>query len=278
MMLEGEDTERGLSAPPRAHGQGRNESPAGEPLLRKAFSSRASVSSTGSSFVRQLSAALGWRFDDDLTENVMGTMLLNNEVLEEIMADRDKDKLDELGGVQSIARGLGSSPKRGLTGNDSLQRKKKYGVNMVERKPPPSFWDLFKVAMMDTTVLILLAAAGVAISLSIITCLADLGTSCPRKPLFGGPVILKDQDGATDCSGWMDGACIIMACVLVGVITAWNEQAKERQFRGLQRVQDDRAVTVKRNGEIVRCQAEDIMVWAPVVCFPWPHQYVDCFW
>jgi len=34
-MLEGEDAERGLSAPPRAHGQGRNESPAGEPLLRK---------------------------------------------------------------------------------------------------------------------------------------------------------------------------------------------------------------------------------------------------
>lgn len=50
-----------------------------------------------------------------------------------------------------------------------------------------------------------------------------------------------------------------MACLLVGVITAWNEQAKERQFRGLQKQQDDCAVTVKRNGEIVRCQAEDVM-------------------
>ena len=42
-----------------------------------------------------------------------------------------------------------------------------------------------------------------------------------------------------------DGACIIFACMLVGVITAWNEQAKENQFRGLQKMQDDCAVTVK---------------------------------
>jgi hypothetical protein len=60
-------------------------------------------------------------------------MLLSNEVLEDIMMGRDKGKLDELGGVQAIARGLGSSPKRGLTGNDSIQRKQKYGVNVVER-------------------------------------------------------------------------------------------------------------------------------------------------
>jgi len=39
-----------------------------------------------------------------------------------------------------------------------------------------------------------------------------------------------------------------------------DEQAKELQFRGLQKQQDDCAVTVKRNGEVVRCQAEDIMV------------------
>jgi magnesium-transporting ATPase (P-type) len=157
-------------------------------------------------------------------------------------------------------RGLGSSPKYGLAGNDSLLRKKKYGANVVKRATSPSFWKLFATAMEDQTVLILLFAAGISISLSIIVCVADLGASCPRKPLWGGPVELVDHDEGPNCSGWMDGACIILACLLVGVITAWNEQAKEAQFRGLQKHLDDCAVTVKRNGEIVRCQAEDVMV------------------
>ena len=110
-----------------------------------------------------------------------------------------------------------------MTGNDSIQRKKKYGANVVERRDPPSFWDLFKEAMKDTTVVILLVAAAVSIVLSIIVCFADLGASCPRKPVWGGPVKLPSHDDAgPDCSGWMDGACIIFACVLVGVITAWN--------------------------------------------------------
>jgi len=252
---------RAFSADARVQGQAAAPE-LGEPLLRKALSSKASHSSRGSSFVKQLSSMLGLRFDDDLQESVMGTMLLSNEVLEEIMTDRDKAKLDELGGVQSIARGLGSSPKRGLTGNDSIQRKQKYGVNLVDRAPSPSFWELFWDAMQDTTVIILLVAAGISIALSFIVCEADLGASCPRKPLWGGPVKLPqhDEEGA-DCSGWLDGACIIMACLLVGVITAWNEQAKELQFRGLQKQQDECAlVTVKRNGEIVSCQAEEIMV------------------
>jgi len=253
---------RAVSSDARLHGQQASAPDLGEPLLRKALSSKASNSSKGSSFTKQLSDAFGRLFgDDDLQGTVVGTMLLSVQELDELMAEKDKNKLDQLGGVQAIARGLGSSPKRGLTGNDSIQRKKKYGANVVERRDPPSFWDLFKEAMKDTTVVILLVAAAVSIVLSIIVCFADLGASCPRKPVWGGPVKLPSHDDAgPDCSGWMDGACIIFACVLVGVITAWNEQAKERQFRGLQKMQDDCAVTLKRNGELVRCQAEDIMV------------------
>jgi len=39
-------------------------------------------------------------------------------------------------------------------------------------------------------VLILLAAATVSISLSVVVCYADLGAGCPRKPIWGGPVDL----------------------------------------------------------------------------------------
>jgi magnesium-transporting ATPase (P-type) len=166
--------------------------------------------------------------------------------------------------VRSIARGLGSSPNRGLTGNDSIQRKQKYGVNIIERAASPSFWELFMSTMEDMTIVILLIAAAISISLSLIVCDAELGASCPRKPLWSGPVTIPAKENGADCSGWMDGACIMMACFLVGVITAWNEQAKEKQFRGLQKQQDDYAVTVKRNDEIVRSTAVSICIFVLV--------------
>jgi hypothetical protein len=63
---------RAVSADARAHGQQSNAPALGEPLLRKALSSKASHSSKGSSFVKQLSAALGWNFsDDEFQETVM---------------------------------------------------------------------------------------------------------------------------------------------------------------------------------------------------------------
>jgi hypothetical protein len=209
---------RALSADPRLHGKQTPAPDLGAPLLRKALSSK--NSSNGSSFVKQLSGAFGWLFDnDDLQATVEGTMLLSVQELEELMEEKDKSKLDQLGGVQAIARGLGSSPKRGLTGSDGLQRKKKYGANVVERADPPSFLELFMDSMQDTTILILLAAAAISILLSIIVCTADLGASCPRKPLWSGPVQLPVHDDAgPDCSGWMVCACVrvrVRVCVCV---------------------------------------------------------------
>jgi Ca2+ transporting ATPase len=187
----------------------------------------------------------------------------------------------QAGGIRAIARGVGSSPNRGLTGDDTELRKRKYGTNTIERAPSPTFFELFMGAMEDTTVIILLVAAAVSIIMSIITCSADLSPSCPRRSwggrelwaAMGGspPGHSSQEDGLpgtsnigphdertdTDCSGWMDGVCIIIACVLVGLITAWNETSKETHFRHLQKQQDvDITVTVKRNDEIVRFELE----------------------
>jgi Ca2+ transporting ATPase len=177
------------------------------------------------------------------------------------MEEKSKAKLDEIGGVQAVARGVGSSLKRGLTGNDDVRRKAKYGTNKVERPAPATYVELFVEAMQDTTVLILLTAALISITLSIIVCYLDLGAGCPRKPLWSGPVDLKGTTEDDDsCMGWLDGAAILGACLLIGNITAWNEMSKEKQFRGLQAQQDDCAVVVRRNGMEVRVSAENIMV------------------
>jgi len=234
-----------------------------EPLipLRKTQSSKGS--SSGSSFLKRISAAAGIAFMDELghQDNVLGNMLFSSEMLEELVSDKNKARIDELGGVKALARGLGSSLKQGLTGSDDIQRKLKYGANKVERPPPPTYIGLFLEAMQDTTVIILLVAAAVSISLGVLVCVADLGASCPRKPIWGGPVDLSREDFSDRaCSSWLDGAAIIIACLIVGNITAWNEMAKEKQFRALQAQQDDCDVTVKRNGIEVRLSAEQLMV------------------
>jgi P-type Ca2+ transporter type 2C len=109
------------------------------------------------------------------------------EKLSELMESKDKKKVDELGGVASLAEGLGSDIHKGLptaTDIDIEQRKLKYGENKMERKPPPSIFELFLDAMKDTTIIILLIAATISIIIGAITCSIHLGKTCPRKPLW----------------------------------------------------------------------------------------------
>jgi magnesium-transporting ATPase (P-type) len=106
------------------------------------------------------------------------------EKLSELMESKDKKKVDELGGVASLAEGLGSDIHKGLPAGDIDQRKLKYGENKMERKPPPSILELFLDAMKDTTIIILLIAATISIIIGAITCSIHLGKTCPRKPLW----------------------------------------------------------------------------------------------
>ena len=48
--------------------------------------------------------------------------------------------------------------------------------------------------------------------------------------------------------GWIEGAAILFAVLLVAVVTATNDFNKESQFRKLNAVKDDIKVGVLRNG------------------------------
>jgi hypothetical protein len=83
--------------------------------------------------------------------------------LSELMESKDKMKLDQLGGVAGLAQSLGSDLQGGLKASseqDLVIRRNQYGINLVERKKPPSILKLFLEAMQDTTIIILLIAAG----------------------------------------------------------------------------------------------------------------------
>ncbi len=83
--------------------------------------------------------------------------------LSELMESKDQTKLDQFGGVAGLAQSLGSDLQGGLKASseqDLVIRRNQYGTNVVERKPPPSILKLFLDAMKDTTIIILLIAAG----------------------------------------------------------------------------------------------------------------------
>ena len=79
------------------------------------------------------------------------------------MESKDASELEKYGGVNSLALSLGSDSQAGLssTSDDALkERRKYYGENVWERKPPPTVWGLFLEALQDSTLIILLVAAG----------------------------------------------------------------------------------------------------------------------
>jgi magnesium-transporting ATPase (P-type) len=99
-----------------------------------------------------------------------------------------------------------------------------------------TFWELCLDALEDATLRILCAASIVSIILGcVLKCAA---------------------------TGWIEGFAIIVALLVVVVVTAGNDYSKERQFRALFAVADDRKILAFRNksDQPVEISVYDIMV------------------
>ena len=62
------------------------------------------------------------------------------------------------------------------------------------------------------------------------------------------------------CIEWVEGLAVLLACLIVGSITALNNYKKELQFRSLQAKQDDSRVTLWRNGTVVQVPVNEVCV------------------
>lgn len=85
----------------------------------------------------------------------------------------------------------------------------------------------------DTTVLVLMAAAGISL------------------------VVGTYEDIS---KGWIEGVAILVAVIVVAVVTATNNSSKEEQFRALNKVKEDVDVTVLRNGDTKLLNVQDLVV------------------
>jgi magnesium-transporting ATPase (P-type) len=160
--------------------------------------------------------------------------------------------LNKLGGIQALEAKLKTNYKKGLSGDskDIAERIKLYGKNEVRfareicnasmictnmkfiylfcshylqfPEPESQTWlQMFLESFTDATLIVLIVAAVVSL---IVGMMED-----PAK-------------------GWIEGAAILFAVLLVAVVTATNNYNKESQFRKLNAVKDDVKVGVLRNG------------------------------
>jgi Ca2+-transporting ATPase len=146
----------------------------------------------------------------------------------------NKANLDAMGGVDALAVLLGVNLTTGLTPEQVLVLREKFGSNAFPESPMEGFLVKLLAAFSDPTLLVLLAAATVSLIIW----------------------VLEEPD-----NGWIEGGAILIAVFLVANISAGNDYSKELQFRALEASsQDDERTSVMRNGSIERLNPRDLVV------------------
>ena len=126
-----------------------------------------------------------------------------------------------------------------------LDRKRVFNDNALPPRKPKSFWSLVWAAYNDKMILLLSVAAVVSLALGIYESVdaAKAGNSDPGKKV-----------------AWVEGVAIIIAILIVVSAGALNDWKKEKQFDKLNKIKEDRTVTVIRSGSPIRVPIDSILV------------------
>ncbi|CAI5524153.1 unnamed protein product [Closterium sp. Naga37s-1] len=156
--------------------------------------------------------------------------------LRQLVEGADSKALERMGGVQGVARGLGTDLVAGLSGSkDDLDRRVRvYGSNTYPEKPFKGFFSFVWDAMQDLTLMILAICA----TLSLVVGVATEGVA----------------------EGWYDGAGILLSILLVVSVTAVSDYRQALQFSELDREKKKVSMDVVRGGQRTRMSIYDIVV------------------
>ena len=151
----------------------------------------------------------------------------------------NRANIDALGGPLGLAMLLHTNLETGLSHDQVLNLRKKFGTNAFPEAPMKGYLTLLMEAFSDPTLIVLLAAATVSLVVGII----------------------EHPD-----HGWIEGTAIFVAVFLVANISAGNDYSKELQFRALENSShDDERTSVMRQGAIERINPMEIVVGDLVV-------------
>ncbi|KAI7870722.1 hypothetical protein BDF14DRAFT_1720248 [Spinellus fusiger] len=167
---------------------------------------------------------------------------LDAQQLVSLVDQKDLDFLDQIGGIEGLARLLCTHPTQGLSGIDSTlplekqhsPRTEAFGMNLLPVVKQTSLWQLVWTALKDKTLILLMVAAMVSLSIGIYQ-----DTTTTEYDANGNPV-----PGVK----WVEGVAILMAILLVVVVGSVNDYSKEKQFRQLNAKKQDRLVNAIREG------------------------------
>ncbi|KAJ7592813.1 Ca-transporting ATPase [Mycena floridula] len=182
--------------------------------------------------------------------------------LAHMLDPKNLDGLEAIGGISGLLRGLGTSAESGLgkqaagaeigasqrhdpnegaeAAPDSSDpdpftasfedRKRVYGENVLPERRNKSLLHLMFAAMKDKVLVLLSIAAVISMALGFFQ---DFGT----KRVDNQPLV-----------DWVEGVAIIAAILIVAGVGAVNDWQKERQFKKLDDLKEERGVKVIRDG------------------------------
>nr|XP_051200553.1 calcium-transporting ATPase 5, plasma membrane-type-like [Lolium perenne] len=155
-----------------------------------------------------------------------------------IILNRDHDAimLQEVGGVSGLSGLLKSNLERGINSNeeDVLKRRDLFGANTYPRKKRKGIWCFVFESCRDLTLVILMVAAAISLSLGMAT------------------------EGVKD--GWYDGGSIFFAVFLVIFVTATSDYRQSLQFQHLNAEKQNIQVEVIRGGKRIGASIFDLVV------------------
>ncbi|CAG9540225.1 unnamed protein product [Cercopithifilaria johnstoni] len=155
----------------------------------------------------------------------------------------------KFGGIEGLCAKLKTDPINGLSDKKSSldERRRIFGSNEIPPAPSKSFLRLAWEALQDITLIILLVSA-----------LVSLGLSFYKPP---ENIVAGERDANEHEAGWIEGAAILLAVIVVVLVTALNDWSKEKQFRGLQsKIETEHKFSVIRNGEAFDTAVSELVV------------------
>lgn len=120
----------------------------------------------------------------------------------------NKENLTALGGLEVLSSKLGVNLHKGLTSQQVIESRLKFGTNVFPESPMRTFFELFLESFEDIILMILIGASVVSLVVGMI-----------EHPE----------------TGWIEGTAILIAVFIVAIVTAGNNYTKELQFRALEK-------------------------------------------
>ncbi|OAY42126.1 calcium-transporting ATPase 12, plasma membrane-type [Manihot esculenta] len=174
--------------------------------------------------------------DNIRTDDNVPLTITDQNILLQMLKEKNHQCLNQIGGVAQVAVILGSDVMKGIKGSeaDVAYRRDAFGANKFKKPSAKSFLSFVLEALKETATIILLACAILSMAFDI------------------------KHHGLKD--GWYDGGSNIVATFLVVVISAVSNFKQSRQFLKLSDEGSDIKVQVVRDGRYQNISIFDVVV------------------